>query len=169
MLSLYTALQPHLPNDVVGNICTFLDFKALTTWRLVSKQAFLDVESHVRKLVLHLETKQFLYAPLLQEPTGLWLGSAWFQFKTNMYACKQCHGFQPITPYFEHLTSNYDHIQAEEEQICGSCFIKGGNIKMCVACSVYQGAYESSTCMQCRQLRLKCVWNALISFTIATV
>lgn len=149
MLSLYTALQAKLPEYLVNEIQQYLDFSTLSTWRLVNKRAFLDVEAHVRKLVFDLENRRFLGLSIIQEPTGLWLGSAWFQFQSNIYTCKNCDGYQPFGTKFQQWVALYDHEQAEMEQLCGSCFVQSANVKMCLECHVYNEVFVNNTCERC--------------------
>ena len=111
MLSLYQAL-PRAPPDIVTTIESFLDVKSLAAWRLVNKHAFIDVEAKVRKLAYTLEKKQLLGGSFIQEPTGLWLGSAWFQFMVNVFSCKQCYKYQLRNKVAE----------AEQEHLCLDCF-----------------------------------------------
>lgn len=148
MLSMYSVFH-QLPEYVVGEIQSYLHFNTLGKWRLVNKQAFLDVEEHVRKLAFDLESKGFLSACILQEPTGLWLGSAWFQFQSSTYRCRQCDGYQPFSTKFPYL--NYDYQEAEMETLCGPCFLQNADVKQCSACHIHQVMWANNKCEQCHQ------------------
>lgn len=149
MLSLYSALQQKLPEHVVAEVQSYLSFNALGAWRLVCKQAFLDVEAHVRKLVLDMENRRFFGVNIVQEPTGPWLGSAWFQFQSNIYTCKNCDGYQPFATKFPQLVTMYDYKQAELDQLCGTCFMQCVNVKPCSLCHVYEEMFANNTCERC--------------------
>ena len=158
--SLYLVLQSKLPDYLTFEIQSYLDLKTLSKWRLVNKQAFIDVETHVHNSVMGLERKGFvnffsiaqdITRRRVEEPTyGLSVlpfGSLWYHFHCDLYECKQCKDYQPYKTKYPNL--NYDYNEAEMKQLCGACFVQGDRVHQCSLCHIHQEMWENNTCAQC--------------------
>jgi hypothetical protein len=137
-------LALRLPRELVALVQDYLDVKDLNSWRATSRQAFWDVETLVRKQVFCLE--QSSCVSILQEPTGFFLGSAWFQFVTKVYKCVKCRRYEWLRPC-GHGDLDVDCTEAEEEGLCQECFIDSCVLNKCNYCSVYSSV--TSQCYHC--------------------
>ena len=138
----------YVPKSVVMVIEEYLDLTSLRAWRATNQQAFKDVEGRVRRLVYQMEQGRCIH--FLQEPVGQLLGSAWFQFMTNVYQCKQC--FQ----YDSSCVSScnrlpYSTAEAEEEQLCGGCFMSSDLVEKCSKCGLLEHLQYQSQCYNCKR------------------
>lgn len=147
MLCLQSVLRKHsLIDDIIGLIGEYLDIESLGNWRATHKQAFYEVEMLVRKKVFLLE--QTSCQQFIQEPTGFLLGSAWFQFRVNVYKCKQCHRYESCTPC-QHSIMQVECTEAEELGLCTDCFIDNTDVICCFYCHIYTSNTNSARCYNC--------------------
>lgn len=174
MNSLHLALSPRgIPECLVIVIESYLNINSLVSWRAVNKQAYKDVEDKVMRRVIEMEELrgvQFLQmrgVRFIQEPVGPFLGSAWFQFVSNVYNCENCgEADTPIpTSYQERLQLNYDPEEAEQAQLCGSCFVKLIEVQACCKCRRFTNNgcschnCESFCCDDCQEDYIEMCWG----------
>ncbi len=141
MLSLSQALDNVQVPVVLTNIVeSYLDVGSLKNWRLTNKQALQDVD-HKVNLLLHSADK----LNLIRTPPGPFLGSAWFQFMTEVYQCENCMSY--VSPINDNVT--YDTQEAEEHQLCGMCFLDLADVSVCDSCSVVTKSFNGDFCTHC--------------------
>jgi hypothetical protein len=142
MESLRQALDKvNLPTVLANHIEEYLDIKSLKNWRLTSKQAFNNVESKVNCLAQSIDKPN-----LINKPFGPFLGSAWFQFMTMVYQCENCLLYE--TSQINALTP-YDIQEAEEQRLCGSCYIDLCDVSVCEQCQVHTRGHNGDYCTEC--------------------
>jgi hypothetical protein len=121
MLSLQNVLKIYgVPDEISMLIKGFLDIASLKGWRATTRQAFYDVEHIVRQKAFLVE--QHSCVTFLQEPTGLFLGSAWFQFIINTYKCSACRRYEYVSSC-NHGITGLDCREVEKAKLCTDCFI----------------------------------------------
>jgi hypothetical protein len=133
----------NLPSEISGLVDSYLDLRSLANWRGVNSQAHKDVEAKVRKIAFDMEDNYG--GNFLQEPAGPLLGSSWFQFMTNVYMCESCGKYESPARAPQQL--NYDVEEAEELQLCGTCFLSLNDVSSCEKCQVYTS--NGTACHHC--------------------
>jgi len=140
MRSLQLALSHKgVPWVLSVEIEAYLDLSALRNWRATNKLAFQETEEKVKKLFQSVDCLNFVH-----EPTGPFLGSAWFQFMTQVYQCENCGQYESSD-----VVAHYDKTEAEEAKLCGGCFVDLVDVSVCESCNINTRGNNGCYCTEC--------------------
>jgi hypothetical protein len=140
------ALVLCMPDDLVAQVASYLSFKDWGFWRQTHRRAFTDVETLIRKEAFIME--QRYHVTVIQEPCSLKNKSAWYQFMCNVYQCKMCWQYDSAVSR-NYTSLDYVVQHAQEEQLCGWCYLDTFHLTKCVVCRFLCPTLQGVTCHYC--------------------